>query len=77
MATFQAEILEVVHPLGVYELHVLPSGPPVGVAQVTLQRHVIVFDGATSEPMLEYKKKVKEVAVEGLRDGCVPLSANV
>jgi len=51
--TFDTEIFEIVDALGFDELHVLASGPPVRIAQVTLKRHVIVLDGTASETVLK------------------------
>lgn len=50
--TLQTEILEIIHPLGVHELHVLTRGSSIGVAQVALQGYVIVLHRSTGEPVL-------------------------
>lgn len=47
--TFQTEIFEIIDALGVHELHVLPGRSSIGIAQVTLQSYVIIFDGAAGE----------------------------
>lgn len=47
--TFQAQIFEIIDTLGIHELHVLPGRSSIGIAQVTLQCYVIIFDGTTGE----------------------------
>lgn len=50
--TFDAEIFKVIDTLSFYKLHVLASGSPVRIAQMTLECYVIVLHGTAGETVL-------------------------
>lgn len=50
--TFQAEVFEIIDAGSVDKLNVLSHGSSVGIAQVTLQRDIVVFYGSAREAML-------------------------
>lgn len=51
--TFDTEIFEIIDSLSFDKLHVLAGGPSVRIAQMTLERHVIVLDGTARETVLK------------------------
>lgn len=53
--TFEAEILEVVHALDVGQFDLVTRRPAVELAQVALQRHVVVLGAATGELALPFR----------------------
>lgn len=52
--TFEAQIFEIVNPLGVYQFDVIVDRSTVVLAQVALGRDVIVFGRPTNKPPLQW-----------------------
>lgn len=69
--TFQTEIFEIIDALGVHELHVLAGRSSIGIAQVTLQSHVIIFDGATGETVFVQTGREASLLRRGVDQGVV------
>lgn len=69
--TFQTQIFEIIDTLGIHELHVLPGRSSIGIAQVTLQSYVIIFDGTTGETVLVQTSRETSLLGRGVDQGVV------